>query len=143
MDLYEALKAGTSADELLKTFHKDLDAANARITAEKEAEKAEAAAAAVRKEYLTNCREDLATAILDYIDALLGDEATDSITFESVIETLKDFEGNIKEIMSFSKELDTILKKAKSGNKKSPIIKMSCTTITDDDIINQFLKSLK
>ena len=34
MDLYEALKAGTSEEELLKAFHKDLDEANARIAAE-------------------------------------------------------------------------------------------------------------
>ena len=58
MDLYEALKAGTSEEELLKAFHKDLDEANARIAAEEEA--------AADKEYLADCRECLAEAILEY-----------------------------------------------------------------------------
>ena len=136
MDLYEALKAGTSEEELLKAFHKDLDEANARIAAEQEA--------TADKEYLANCRDSLAEAILEYTEALLGDDLDDSISVESVIETLKGFEEDVKRTVTFSKKLDKILEKAKSENKKPVGIKVTTRSIDDDDdIIAQFLKSLK
>lgn len=136
MDLYEALKAGTSEEELLKAFHKDLDEANARIAAEQEA--------TADKEYLANCRDSLAEAILEYTEALLGDDLDDSISVESVIETLKGFEKDVERTVTFSKKLDKILEKAKSENKKPVGIKITTSPIeNDDDIITQFLKSLK
>ena len=136
MDLYEALKAGTSEEELLKAFHKDLDEANARIAAEEEA--------AANKEYLTDCRECLAEAILEYTKALLGEDLDESISVKSVTETLKGFEEDVKRTVTLSKKLDKILEKAKSENKKPVGIKVTTRSIDDDDdIITQFLKSLK
>ena len=136
MDLYEALKAGTSEEELLKAFHKDLDEANARIAAEEEA--------AADKEYLANCRDSLAEAILEYTKALLGEDLDESISVESVVETLEGFEKEMKQTVAFSKKLDKILKEAKSENKKPVGIKVTTRSIDDDDdIITQFLKSLK
>ena len=135
MDLYEALKAGTSAEELLKAFHKDLDEANARIAAEQEA--------AADKEYLTDCRECLAEAIIEYAKALLGEDLDESFSAESVIETLKGFEKEMGQTITFSKKLDKILKEAKSENKKPVGIKVTTRSIDDDDIIARFLKSLK
>ena len=135
MDLYEALKAGTSEEELLKAFHKDLDEASARIAAEQEA--------TADKEYLANCRDRLAEAVLEYTKALLGEDLDDSISVESVVETLKGFEEDVKRTVTFSKRLDKILEKAKSENKKPVGIKVTTRSIDDDDIIAQFLKSLK
>ena len=136
MDLYEALKAGTSEEELLKAFHKDLDEANARIAAEQEA--------TADKEYLANCRDSLAEAILEYTKALLGEDLDDSISVESVVETLEGFEKEMEQAVTFSKRLDKILEKAKSENKKPVGIKATTHSIDDDDdIIAQFLKSLK
>ena len=136
MDLYEALKAGTSEEELLKAFHKDLDEANARIAAEEEA--------AADKEYLANCRDSLAEAILEYIKALLGEDLDESISVESIVETLKGFEKEIEQTITLSKKLDEILDKTKSENKKPIGIKVTTRSIDDDDdIITQFLKSLK
>ena len=135
MDLYEALKAGTSAEELLKAFHKDLDEANARITAEQEA--------AADKEYLTDCRECLAEAIIEYAKAFLGEDLDESFSVESVVETLEGFEKEMEQTITFSKKLDKILEKAKSENKKPVGIKVTTRSIDDDDIIAQFLKSLK
>lgn len=135
MDLYEALKAGTSAEELLKAFHKDLDEANARIAAEQEA--------TADKEYLANCRECLAEAIIEYTKALLGEDLDESFSIESVTETLKGFEEDVKRTITFSKKLDKIFEKAKSENKKPVGIKVTTRSIDDDDIIAQFLKSLK
>ena len=135
MDLYEALKAGTSAEELLKAFHKDLDEANARIAAEQEA--------AADKEYLTDCRECLAEAIIEYTKAFLGKDFDESFSAESEIEILKGFEKEMEQTITFSKKLDKILKEAKSENKKPVGIKVTTRSIDDDDIIAQFLKSLK
>ena len=135
MDLYEALKAGTSAEELLKAFHKDLDEANARIAAEEEA--------AADKEYLADCRECLAEAIIEYAKAFLGEDLDKSFSVESVVETLEGFEKEMEQAVAFSKKLDKILKEAKSENKKPVGIKVTTRSIDDDDIIAQFLKSLK
>lgn len=133
MDLYEALKAGTSAEELLKAFHKDLDEANARIAAEQEA--------AADKEYLAGCRECLAEAIIEYAKAFLGKDMNKSVSVESVVETLEGFEKEIEQTVTLSKKLDKILEKAK--NEKPVGIKVTTRSIDDDDIIAQFLKSLK
>lgn len=135
MDLYEALKAGTSAEELLKAFHKDLDEANARIAAEQEA--------AADKEYLADCRECLAEAIIEYAKAFLGEDLDKSFSVESVVETLEGFEKEMEQAAAFSKKLDKILKEAKSENKKPVGIKVTTHSIDDDDVIAKFLKSLK
>lgn len=136
MDLYEALKAGTSEEELLKAFHKDLDEANARIAAEEEA--------AADKEYLADCRECLAEAIIEYAKALLGEDLDESFSVKSVVETLEGFEKEMEQVVTLSKKLDKILEKAKSENKKPVGIKVTTRSIDDDDdIITQFLKSLK
>ena len=135
MDLYEALKAGTSAEELLKAFHKDLDEANARIAAEEEA--------AADKEYLADCRECLAEAIIEYAKAFLGEDLDKSFSVESVVETLEGFEKEMEQAVVFSKKLDKMLEKAKSENKKPVGIKVTTRSVDDDDIIAQFLKSLK
>ena len=136
MDLYEALKAGTSAEELLKAFYKDLDEANARIAAEQKE-------AAADKEYLTDCRECLVEAIIEYAKALFGEDLDESFSADSVIETLKGFEKEAKQTITFSKKLDKIVKEAKSENKKPVGIKITTHSIDDDDIIARFLKSLK
>ena len=135
MDLYEALKAGTSEEELLKAFHKDLDEANARIAAEEEA--------AADKEYLADCREYLAEAIIEYTKALLGENLDESISVESVVETLEGFEKEMEQAVVFSKKLGKMLEKAKSENKKPVGIKVTTRSIDDDDVIAKFLKSLK
>ena len=135
MDLYEALKAGTSAEELLKAFHKDLDEANARISAEEEA--------AADKEYLADCRECLADAIIEYAKAFLGEDLDKSFSVESVVETLEGFEKEMEQAVVFSKKLDKMLKEAKNEGKKPVGIKVTTHSIDDDDVIAKFLKSLK
>jgi len=135
MDLYEALKAGTSAEELLKAFHKDLDEANARIAAEQEA--------AGHKEYLTACRENLADTIIDYAEALFEGSLDASFSTKYIIEALKDFEKEIKQVINLSKKLNKTFEKTKD-NKKPTETKTTTRSISnDDDIIAQFLKSLK
>ena len=135
MDLYEALKAGTSEKELLEAFHKDLEAANARIAAENEA--------AADKKYLEDCREGLASSIFEYAEALFGEDLNESFSIDCVTETLEKFEKEMEQTINLSKKLDKIFEKAKSENKKPVGIKITTHTINDDDIINRFLESLK
>lgn len=133
MDLYEALKAGTSEEELLKAFHKDLDEANARIAAEEEA--------AADKEYLANCRDSLAEAIIEYAKAFLGEDLDESFSVKSVVETFEGFEKEMEHVIAFSKKLNKVFEKTNN----EPIgIKVTTRSVDDDDdIITQFLKSLK
>ena len=123
MDLYEALKAGTSEEELLRAFHKDLDQANARIAAEEEA--------AANEEYLTDCRDQLVEALVEYVEALLGEDLNESLPVDYVIKSLKEFEKEIKNIITFDKK-----------DKKTTSIKIT-TSPSDNDIIANFIKSLK
>lgn len=135
MDLYEALKAGTSAEELLQAFHKDLDEANARIAAEQKA--------AIYEEHLTYWREYLAEVIIQYAEALLGEDLDESLSVESIVETFKEFEKELEQTFAFSKKLDKILEKVKSEDNEPAKIKVTTRSVDDDDIIGKFLKSLK
>lgn len=135
MDLYEALKAGTSEKELLEAFHKDLEAANARITAETEK--------AANEEYLTDCRECLAEAIIKYAEVLLNEDLNESLSVESIVETFKEFEKELERTFAFSKKLNKIFEKTKSEDKEPAEIKITTRFTNDDDIITKFLKSLK
>lgn len=133
MDLYEALKAGTSEEELLKAFHKDLEEATARIAKEEEE--------AADQEYLNVCREYLADAILDYAYAIFGEELdeSESCSEEYIIEILKNYEKEMKQFVDLSNKLHENLKDIKNKNKDKDFISNGI----DDDIISQFLKSLR
>ena len=124
MDLYEALKSGTSADELVATFTKELEAAKAKLKEETEAEQ------------VAQYRSYLADAIYDYISALTGFE-TPTLTVEEIEKELKGIEKELGPILTLlsgfveSKEED--YKFFKTENK----------TKTDGDILAEFIKSLK
>ena len=126
MDLYEALKAGTTKEELLSTFQKELDSAIDRFEKEEEA--------ALQEEYLADARTELANAILDYIAVLYPDLNGEEIPVSQVISILKDFEKemeNFSSLMSFFKNWKT----------KNPM-EWKVTTDIDSDIIKKFLKEL-
>lgn len=117
MDLYEALKAGTSEAELMEAFKKDLEDARNRVQEE--------AATAQNEEILNAARENLISSIIDYAEAISGEDYSD---FEEEIEsTLKSFEENLG---SFKMIKDSLGLKIKAS-------------ITDDDsILKAFIASL-
>ena len=88
MDLYEALKSGTSAEELEAAFRKDLNEAADRLKAE--------TAASADEEYLNECRIALAAALTEYLYAL--DEEPYSI--DETIKALKFYETHFKNFLS-------------------------------------------
>lgn len=136
MDLYEALTKGTSPEELISTFNKDLEAAKARYAAE----------TAVSKK-LDEKREKLAAALEDYVTVLFGDkyqELKDEGLYSptDTIEYLKTYEKDMAKLLNF----DIKIKKIFDKEGKKPIgmeFKAKTPGWNDDDIINAFLKSLK
>ena len=138
MDLYEALKNGTSAEELLNAFHKDLDDATARIAAE-------AAEAELINKQLSYSRSNLAEAVANYSDALGEKMGADfePLPPEEVEKILIAFEKEMKETLSLSKHLDNFFKKNKREEIKKPEVKTVKFCNSDDDIIDRFLKNLK
>ena len=55
----------------------------------------------------------------------------------------KEFEKEMEGALSFKKRLDKVLAKAKSENKKPVGIKITTRSTDDDDIIRDFIKSLR
>ena len=168
MDLYEALKSGLSADELENQFLSDLAAAKARYQKEEdEKKKAEKEAEEKRKaEEIALTRSIAADSLADYFETVFGEENCKGITAKTIEQDLKDLEANWEKIINWSgslfnsgfltnfdkywDELNKILKtdlpkeKAKTKEEK-PKNKITFDTKfkTDDDIIKEFLESLK
>lgn len=155
MDLYEALKAGTSAQELLSAFYKDLDAANERIANEKAEEAAAAAkkkAEEERQKELMLARTDAADFLADYLNLLFKEDDDITIESEEVQDALKELEDlsvSLRDWLSFFQEEPIKEKKnnqksaAAKPVKKNPTIKLNYSDEVDDKIIKDFLKMLK
>ena len=125
MDLYEALKSGTSADELVATFTKELEAAKAKLKEETEAER-----------MLSYHRSCLADAIYDYISTLTGAE-TLSFTIPEIEKELKGVEKDLGSVLTL---LSSFVEPKEEDYK---FFKTESKTKTDGDIIAEFIKSLK
>lgn len=151
MDLYEALKSGLSADELQNQFMTDLAAAKARYQKEedekKEAEKQQ------REEELNDLRSIVAGDLEEYFEMVFGKENCKNLTAGEIEQELKDLESSWEKSLSWIKSWDdldkiwsTVLSKNKSETKeekpKKEIV-FDTKFKTDDDIIKEFLDSLK
>ena len=166
MDLYEALKSGLSADELENQFLTDLAAAKARYKKEEdEKKKAEKEAEEKRKaEEIALTRSIAADSLADYFEAVYGPENCKCVTAKTIEQDLKDLEVNWKKTLDWTKklnsgfvtnfdkywsELDKILtnsSKVKEKTKEEKLknkITFDTKFKTDDDIIKEFLESLK
>lgn len=123
MELYEALKSGTSAEDLEAAFHKELAAAQEQIATEQNKE-AEAA-------YLKECRDRLSLALYDYAHALVGEKDEHPIGIEEIEKDLLDFEQEMKKFSKLTNKLK---------NFKVP---KNFVNNDDDVIIESFLNSLR
>ena len=112
MDLYEALKSGTSIEVLKDAFDKELKEATAKLEAEKRAQEL--------ARYVDIARGNLVEALLQYCE-VIGCE-TDSDDAEELEETFK----NLEKILKNEKpNIDNTTKSAKKN---------------DDDILQDFVK---
>ena len=123
MDLYEALKGGTSVDELVATFTKELEAAKAKLKEETETEQ------------IAYYREDLAEAIYNYISALTGFK-TPTLTVEEIEKELENVEKDLGPVL-------TLLSAFVEPKEEDYKFFKTKKTKTDGDIIAEFIKSLK
>lgn len=124
MDLYEALKSGTTSEELEKKFKEELTAAKAKFKAEEES----------RNAILDTLRTDLALDIKDYISYLCGQEYDDLISENDIKNGLIAFEKDVAEFRSL---MSALFSKSKSKTKASASKKPEAKT--DDEIIKDFL----
>ena len=149
MDLYEALKNGISAEELIKTFNNDMEEAKKRLEQEKKKEKTEA-----RKKNRTK----FASAILDYLTGCLDEFCCPLPTIAELEELLEGFEeemqGSIGLIDELSKVFDN--NNNNNNNNKEPVgveIKTYSTDpkntykrkdhcFIDTKILDEFIKGL-
>ena len=118
MDLYEALKAGTSPDELERKFQEELAAARKKYYAEED---------------LNDTREELAAEIIDYLALVLGEGFVKDFSVKDIVAILKSMEKDLKTGYNAIKKLDKSMKASGSLSIDK----------SDEDIINAFLKELK
>ena len=123
MDLYEALKNGTTPEELVATFHKDLEAAQKKYDKEAQSDRA-----------LDAARSQLAGALCVYAKALFGEEMKPTDVYD-VEQVLKDKEQEIKDTVKLLNELKEM---ADNIERRMPKDKKPKT---DDDILKAFLGS--
>lgn len=145
MDLYEALKNGISAEELINTFNNDMEEAKKRLEQEKKKEKAEAR---------NKNRTKFASAISDYLAGCLDESCYALPTITELEELLKGFEEEMQGSMGLIDELSKALEN--DNNKKEPtgVENKTCSTDPknvyrrktnydiDTQIINAFIKGL-
>lgn len=123
MDLYEALKSGTTPEELVATFHKDLEAAQKKYDKETQSDKV-----------LDGARHQLAGAICIYAQALFG-KGMGPTDVDDVERVLKDKEQEVKDTVQILKELKELADDIERKMPKEKKLK------TDDDILKAFLDS--
>jgi len=144
MDLYEALKNGISAEELIKTFNNDMEEAKKRLEQEKKKEKTEA-----RKKNRTK----FASAISDYLAGCLDESCYALPTIAELEELLKGFEEEMQGSIGL---IDELSKALENNNKKEPVgveiktystdpkntYKRKTNYDIDTQILNAFIKGL-
>jgi len=115
MELYEALKNGTSKEDLIKAFTEELNAATARLEEDKAAEQEKQK----KEEEIAAARAKATEALEDYYN-LLGIDA--KIDFSEAL--------NLDSLNTMFKELGKVWQRTK------PI------SASDEDIISKFIRSL-
>ena len=129
MDLYEALKNGTTHDELVKTFYKNLDQAEARIEAE----------TAQKKTNIAELRRDASQVLCDYFNALFDSDVLNLDVTNSIFEEAEKKTSSLKNLVNE-------LEKSNEGwetIEDTPDLKIKTYTTTDEDIIKKFIEGLK
>lgn len=126
MDLYEALKAGSSAEQLLRAFNEDLEKANTRLKEEKEV---------AEKNLLNKSRKELAKAMNEYFKLLFKDSLKDdgyAFSEKDVEKILFDFEKNMNKILEgteYIKSFVELTKENKDENNDEAVIRAFLSTL--------------
>lgn len=92
LDIYTELKNGATEEELKARFNSELKNVYRKIAEEKEEEETQ------KQEYIDECREDVTTAMLDYIEAVLGEDWEENEYdkyFDEIVRQLKSMEADL------------------------------------------------
>ena len=139
MDLYEALKSGTSAQELVDTFNKELASATKRFKEEEAKKKKEEETKTKREARLTFCRKDVIDSIITYVAAVFDKELTKEETKEAeaaALKALTEFEKEIDDINKISNLFTDAFDKT---NEKITKVKENSAK-EDKDLIKEFIR---
>lgn len=146
MELYEALKSGTSLEELEAAFRDQVKKAQERIAKEK-AEQEEKDRKNLK---LAHQRTEFAKSMINYIALILDEDPTDFADSTKEIEQkLLELEEDLKKLSKITPNLKKTFDQINSeiGRKKStsvdPLSKLMSNVDVDDDIIKAFLEGLK
>ena len=138
MELYEALKSGTSAEDLEAAFRRELTKAQERVAeeaAEEEQKKEEE-----RLLEIESNREELAESIYNYVCALVGEDNVE-LDIEEIKDTIMEYEKEMVGIYNVTKKIDSIFNDIKKG--KVPAgVELIHKKMDDEDVIKKFLESL-
>ena len=138
MELYEALKNGTSVEDLEAAFRRELTKAQERVA--EEAAKEEQKKEEERLLEIGGCREELAESIYNYVCALVGEDNVE-LDIEEIKDTIMEYEKEMVGIYNITKKVDSILNDIKKG--KVPAgVELIHRTMNDEDTIKEFLKNL-
>lgn len=121
MDFYDAMKNGTSEEELIKAFKEAINAAKKKLETEKRA-----------KENIDRIRTSAAMGLSSYLNALYPDT---KVTVDDINEILLNSEKLSDSMNSFCTRLTQITKDGKTHTK--------FTTNCDDEILKSFFDGLK
>lgn len=146
MELYEALKSGTSLEELEAAFRDQVKKAQERIAKEKADQEEEK-----RKNLkLAHQRTELAKTMLNYIALILDEDPTAfSDSTKDIEQKLLECEEDVKKLSKVKTNLEKTFDQIDNeiGRKKpvytNPLSKFMKDVDVDDDIIKAFLKGLK
>lgn len=147
MDLYEALKSGTSEDELYDSFKKQLAEAQKKITEET----AQIAKEKVQQEKLAAARKNAVDAIYSYLDLFfkpyVGETKKEIASKSTILAALVEWEkDNLSLLKDFEKIKAAFSTKTTAKNISTPTKNQKMTFFDsmeeeDKDIILNFLKS--
>lgn len=148
MDLYEALKSGTSEDELYDSFKRELAKAQMKITAET----AQIAKEKVQQEKLAAARKNAVDAIYSYLDLFfkpyVGETKKEIAPKSTILAALVDWEKdqlsllkNFERIKTAFSTKTTAKKETSTPIKDQKMVFFDSMEEKDKDIILDFLKS--
>lgn len=136
MNLYEALKTGTSAEELLDKFQDELYAAEEQL--EEEERKARE-----NEKKLPDARKNVADALAKYMEVLLEKDELNEEGFEdtkaTILKCLVEFEKEIDNTIKMTKAIRDAIKSTKKKKETTFTPKFAKTSSSDVDAIRDFI----
>ena len=133
MDFYDAMKKGTSEEDLVKAFNEALDAAKKKLEDERRTKEEQEKA----KKVIDNRRALAANALTSYLTALCPET---KITKEDVEKALRDSENLFGSMSGFLAQFTSTIKDGKA--KTNVNFKKILNEDDDDTALNKFFDEL-